>query len=151
MTSVTSAEQLGRVRQLLRVQAKVRGVSYEPALGPVDFRPYLPKRWCDNCYPGRGHDAAEHRKICRCGCHIGISWLIVGGESGPGARPFDLAWARSAVQQCQDAGVAVFVKQMGSNARCDVPGGHAEIHFRARKGGDWSEWPQDLRIREFPQ
>ena len=124
MTSVTSGEQLGRVRQLGRVPAKVRGVSYEPALGPVDFGHFL-----------------TH----------GLHWLIVGGESGPGARPFDLAWARSAVQQCRDAGVAVFVKQMGSRPRCDVPGGYAEIQFRDRKGGDMSEWPEDLRVREFPR
>ena len=161
MTSVTSGEQLGRVRQLGRVPAKVRGVSYEPALGPVDFRPYLPgcDKDCEQCARIREH----MREWPRGTGHLpmgsasrdpphrdGISWLIVGGESGPGARPFDLAWARSAVQQCKDAGVAVFVKQMGSRPRCDVPGGYAEIQFRDRKGGDMSEWPEDLRVREFP-
>jgi hypothetical protein len=43
-----------------------------------------------------------------------LDWLIVGGESGHGARPFDVAWARSIVRQCREAGVACFVKQLGA-------------------------------------
>lgn len=74
------------------------------------------------------------------------------------ARPFDLAWARSAIVQCRAAGVPVFCKQLGakpiSNDSADR--GHAGMHpyqsvpLRDRKGGDWSEWPADLRVREFP-
>jgi hypothetical protein len=45
----------------------------------------------------------------------GIDWVIIGGESGGGARRFNVAWARSLVAQCREAGVAPFVKQMGSN------------------------------------
>lgn len=67
--------------------------------------------------------------------------MIVGGESGPGARPMDLAWARSLVAQCKAAGVAVFYKQGGKSNRCshDMKGGHFEC------------FPEDLKVREFPR
>jgi protein gp37 len=103
-------------------------VSYEPALGPVD--------WI-------GWDFLEQG--------------IVGGESGPGARPFDLEWARSAVKQWRAAGTAPFVKQLGSNPYAMVqPEGYdapyrVEPQFDHKKGGDMSEWPEDLQfVREGP-
>lgn len=88
-----------------------------------------------------------------------IDWVIVGGESGPGARPCDVAWIRSIVQQCKAAGVACFVKQLGSTPVSSRPAdfengdtitGEADLILRDRKGGDPSEWPEDLRVREFP-
>lgn len=83
-----------------------------------------------------------------------VDWVIVGGESGRGARPFDLAWARSVVAQCRGAGVPVFVKQLGDDPVQTGPdatrlGSIAEL--RARKGGDPAEWPADLRVREWPR
>lgn len=85
-------------------------------------------------------------------------WIIVGGESGPGARPFDVAWARSTIAQCRAASVPVFCKQLGSAPA--VSGAEAdpshptfkalEFGLRDRKGGDMEEWPEDLRVREFP-
>lgn len=196
LTSVTSAEQLGRVRQLLRVPAKVRGVSYEPALGKVDFGPWLPgcDPDCEECRRENEH-IAEYRgtgrlplgRVTRERPHrSGIDWLIIGGESGPGARPFDVEWARRAVKQCRSASVAAFVKQLGANIRerndagfdADMspessawtlpdpigqvehnPNGFREeyqgapvrIRLRDKKGGDMAEWPEDLRVREFPR
>jgi protein gp37 len=72
----------------------------------------------------------------------GIGWCIIGGESGPGARPMDIGWVRDLISQCRDAGVAPFVKQLGSvlGARYGAGG----------KGGDWDAWPDDIRVREFP-
>lgn len=100
----------------------------------------------------------------------GIGWVIVGGESGPGARPMDIAWVRSIVAQCKAAGVSCFVKQMGSNPmrahngsasdtisamtgphRDGVAGKFVPIILKDHKGGDMSEWPADLRVREFPE
>lgn len=80
-------------------------------------------------------------------------WLIVGGESGPGARPFDVPWARSVVQQCKAANVPCFVKQLGSEPReyAEIAGALAHLQLRDRKGGDISEWPADLMVREFPE
>lgn len=96
-----------------------------------------------------------------------LHWIIVGGESGNGARPFHVEWARSIVAQCRAAGVACFVKQLGANTRwngCSGPGEHWpsglrktdtreggwRVHLVDRKGGDMAEWPEDLRVREFP-
>jgi len=117
-----------RVPLLLQTPAAVRWVSYEPALGPVRFH------W------GLVHDQGER-----------LHWIVIGGESGPGARPFDVAWARSTVAQCKAAGVPAFVKQLGarpldSEGRCNA---HLAV-MKSRKGGDMAEWPEDLRVREFP-
>lgn len=106
-----------RIPVLLTLPAAVRWVSYEPALGPVDF-------------------AGE----------AGIDWIVVGGESGPGARPFDLAWARSTIAQCRAAETACFFKQAGSNPMLDG----ASVRLLDRKGGDLAELPADLHVREWP-
>jgi hypothetical protein len=75
----------------------------------------------------------------------------------------DLAWARSLVAQCKTAGVPVFVKQLGSRPFVEAAevrrmsfGGmriddEGQIHLRHPKGGDISEWPADLRVREYPK
>jgi protein gp37 len=125
-----------RIPLLLQVPAEVRFVSYEPALGPVYFTPWL------------------HR----------LDWLIIGGESGPGARPFDVAWAESAIEQAKAAGVPVFMKQFGKDPRegnvngncgnfeCTHPScGYIRWKLKHRKGGDPSEWPEWARVREFPR
>lgn len=137
-----------RIPILLQTPAAVRWVSAEPLLGPVDLDLYL-------SYSGRVLS------------HGGIDWVVVGGESGPGARPCDVAWIRSIRDQCQAAGVPVFVKQLGSqpyvvegsrdaqewsslgaSAAMDDCGG---IHTKDRKGNDPAEWPTDLRVREWPR
>jgi len=77
----------------------------------------------------------------------GIDWVIVGGESGGSARRFDLEWAESLQEQCAREGVAFFLKQLG---RHPFRGG-VELNLADRHGGDWSEWPEHLRVREIPQ
>lgn len=90
-----------------------------------------------------------------------IDWVIVGGESGPGARPCDIGWVLDIVGQCSEAGVPSFVKQLGARAydgaegaRCDGEPHEwawlSEQGMRDRKGGDPSEWPADLQVRQFP-
>lgn len=105
-----------------------------------------------------------------------LDWVIVGGESGPGARPCDVAWIRSIVEQCRAARVPAFVKQLGAvpidgagraplstisrSRRGTVDGAIADdggdaqtwdrIPLANRKGNDPAEWPSDLRVREFP-
>src|SRR5579872_16983 len=98
-----------RVPLLVQTPAALRFVSYEPALGPVDF----------------GGDLAA------------LDWLIIGGESGPGARPFEIRWAERAIKDCHSCGVACFVKQLG-----------ASVMARDSKGGNPEEWPEHLRVRE---
>lgn len=71
-------------------------------------------------------------------------WVIVGGESGSHARPCRVAWIRKFVQARRPGGAKLFVKQLGSNVP-DFSG------LKHPKGGDPEEWPQDLRVREFPE
>lgn len=128
-----------RLAHLRKVPALTRFVSYEPALGEVDWKPLI-------------SDGAIH-------------WIIVGGESGGGSRPFDIAWARKTVKQCAEAGIACFVKQLGAYPLVEL-GGKLALPTRVSKhdqeqrptykmvdakGGDWSEWPKELRVRQFPR
>ena len=85
-----------------------------------------------------------------------IDWVIVGGESGPGSRHFRTDWAESLRGQCQRQKVAFFMKQVGSNAwlssRNDN-GGRMLLGMETsdRKGGNPMDWPEKLRVREFPK
>lgn len=76
----------------------------------------------------------------------GIRWAIVGGESGMPARPFDIGWARSVLRQCREQQVACFVKQLGHRP----VSGQSPLKLRNHKGGEWTEWPTDLRVRQYP-
>jgi protein gp37 len=76
----------------------------------------------------------------------GIDWVIAGGESGAYAKPFDLQWARSLQAQCSKAGASFFMKQMGAKPYQDG----TLLALNDRHGGDWDEWPADLRVREMP-
>lgn len=75
-----------------------------------------------------------------------LDWVIQGGESGPNAHAFDLAWARELRDACAAAHVAYFLKQLGRQPT--IAG--KTLRLRDAHGGDWSEWPDDLRIRQFP-
>lgn len=140
-----------RIPLLLQTPAAVRFVSYEPALGPVDFTGYLGSK-CPECgrVMKRGwHDCTELE--CDGRPRPLLDWVIAGGESGPGARPFDLDWARSARDQCEAAGIAFFMKQVGSRPIFTWdPEKDAAPKLRDRKGGDMSEWPTWARVRQFP-
>jgi len=138
--SVVNQEEADRdIPKLLRIPTAVPWVSYEPALGPVDLG-----------------------MIGRSLITPHIAWIVVGGESGPRARPFDLKWARDTIRQGEAAQVPIFVKQLGSNPfdgglqSCEGPLGNCVAHDYAKfrlsdsKGTDPSEWPQDTRVREFP-
>lgn len=164
-----------RIPSLLQTPAAVRFVSYEPALGPVDFTRI------SRSNVGRNALRVEPRlwNGLTPRPEQYLDWIIVGGEAGPGARPFDLAWARSTVKQCREAGARAFVKQLGANVR-DVNDGrfsgdedepHAwpgntsfehdprdgyqgapvRVRLRHRKGADMEEWPRDVRVREWPE
>ncbi len=76
----------------------------------------------------------------------GINWLIIGGESGQGARPFNLDWARNLIGECKHQRVACFMKQFG---RQPWDGGK-RLKLASAKGGDMTEWPVDIRVREYP-
>ena len=123
-----------RIPLLLQTPAAVRWISAEPLLGPLDLSQFLPGGWgCSGS-----------------GSIVSLDWVVVGGESGPGARPFDLAWARSIRDQCKASGTACFVKQIGAWPVYigAIPG--ARFRLEDRAGGDMAEWLEDLRVREYP-
>jgi protein gp37 len=147
-----------RIHLLLQTPAAVRFISAEPLLGPVDFRPHL---YCPQCGYSK-KDVAElmDHRLCK-GPGPAIDQIVVGGESGPGARPCDVEWIRAIVRQCREANVACFVKQLGFSPvgiadgiayrgnTTQMPDGFYRF-LNDRKGSDPSEWPEDLRVREFP-
>jgi protein gp37 len=140
-----------RIPILLSIPARVRFLSMEPLLGSVDLTPWLE---CQECR-GKTWDRVDvHPVPCPvCGGNYrGVDWAIIGGESGPRARPFDLAWCESIVDQCRAAGVACFVKQFGScPVATPVPGYTTRLaKLKDSHGGDPEEWPERFRVREFP-
>jgi protein gp37 len=166
-----------RIPALLKIPAKIRFLSCEPLLGPVsltsevliranedhpDCVGYMvgPDDGLSLLFPTRA-EAFEK---------VGIHWVITGGESGKGARANHIEWHEALVTQCRDAVVKCFVKQMGANtlchnanrfdfpdstklvATCCVEGVAAcGIAWKHPKGGDPSEWPENLRVRQFPE
>jgi protein gp37 len=205
-----------RIPHLLQIPAAVRAVSYEPAIGPVDFSAYIyaPMR-CRACgsmavrydanpkglptidSPARaiiaGRPVPHSPGTCLLGAPLtgdpgaercmkcdsldvqhlpALDQIIVGGESGPGARPFRLRWAEDVRRQCRDAGVAFFMKQMGSIAlvpacsqthfdyREEFGGAYGFAEYAADprlwrwklpgKGDDPLTWPKSLRVQQFP-
>ena len=116
-TTETQLETARRVPHLVAIPAAIRFLSVEPMLEAIDLSPWL--------------DQLQH--------------VIVGGESGVGnrSRPMQPDWLRALRDQVQAAGLALFVKQLGSN-RAAWPG------VRHLKGEDPAEWPADLQIQDFP-
>lgn len=133
-----------RIPDLLATPAAVRFISAEPLLGPIHLGNL---RQCDHCgaIPKRlwdGDPYADPSSVWtarRCPLHydpgdgcdgvlVGVDWVIVGGESGQGARPMHPAWVRSLRDQCADTGTAFFFKQWG----------------------EWGEWDTQSPVRDYP-
>jgi len=163
IASVVNQEEADRDLPKLRALRCRRGVSYEPALGRIDWCELFGMWWNSTmqCFEASGQDFKRD-----------LDWIIIGGESHQGvhrARPFHLEWARATVRQCRAAGVPVFVKQLGSHVAWDggqtpeehwpdfeVPRhddtghGYWRVHLKDRAGADPAEWPADLRVQQFP-
>lgn len=136
ITVVTQEEANRDIPKLLRLKDEHGipwiGLSMEPLLERVTFRWSAWGPW-----PYGGHlDGLKP-----------VDWVIVGGESGNGSRPFDTAWADSIVAECAEAGVPCFVKQLGANV---IKSGVA-CPKGAKKGDDMNEWPEAIRVREMPK
>ncbi|WP_213287537.1 DUF5131 family protein [Bradyrhizobium sp. sGM-13] len=121
-----------RIPDLLRTPAAVRFISAEPLLGPIDLEDIVTK--------GDGYE--DHRSALECDVAVEddeefggatVSWVIVGGESGDGARPMHPDWVRSLRDQCDRAGVPFFFKQWGAW----IP-----FYDRDRDDPDWRNVPQ---------
>lgn len=119
-----------RIPLLLKTPAAVWFTSAEPLLGPINL--------------GMATFGLDNR-IQK---HSFLDWVIVGGESGPGARACEVEWIRQIVAQCKASMVPVFVKQLGAHPYFSNTGN--TLTLKDRKGGDMSKWPEDLKVREFP-
>lgn len=105
VTITNQAEADRDIPKLLAVPARVRFLSMEPLLGPVNL---------ERPRPGPDLDQGGGSKVCQPWLiQSGIHWVIVGGESGPGARPMSIQWARELRDQCVNAGVPFLFKQWG--------------------------------------
>jgi protein gp37 len=110
-TSVESQEYADkRIPELLHVGEMQNFLSIEPLLGPIDITPWIGA----------------------------LQWVIVGGESGPNARPMQPEWVRSLCDQCTTAGVPFFFKQWG--------GVHPTANGHTLDGKDWHEFPEFLHV-----
>jgi protein gp37 len=143
-----------RIPLLLQTPAAVSFISLEPMLGPVDVSRFM---WpVHDVWPAEyrspqearaaGATVTRHRQALVLSGRRFLDWVIVGGESGPGARPCDVAWIRSVVRQCREAGVPCFTKQWGSRPTEDG----RPIRLKSPKGGDPEEWGAGDWPREFP-
>ena len=142
-----------RIPALLATPAAVRFVSAEPLLGPLELGDWVrPVPGCRYANPDDGCCAHPRAATPECfrgaDCPVspdayhGLDWLIVGGESGPGARPLDLAWVQQLVDYAEAEVLPVYVKQLGAV--------WARTHGGPVKGGDPGRWPPQLRVRQFP-
>lgn len=102
--SIEDGSKKSRIRHLQETPAGVRFISIEPLIGPMGKLNFT-----------------------------GIDWVIVGGESGPGARPMDIEWVREVRDQCLESGVAFFFKQWG--------GPRPKSGGRELDGREWSQFP----------
>lgn len=165
-----------RIPHLLATPASVRFLSCEPLLEAVDLNP--PR--CQYCRDGGEVVEGDPPWCVRCDSEAvfghwldacaspkqpGINWVIVGGESGPGARPFNVEWAEFLLADCELAKVPCFIKQMGSAAYDPREAGPGdEVHPQGaaydpdcrlplsdRSGADPEEWGEHLRVQQFPE
>ncbi|MEX1116715.1 MAG: DUF5131 family protein [Akkermansiaceae bacterium] len=125
MTTLTGPDEdnLKRLADLKKVKAHIRGLSIEPLWERIPPSKLNLK---------------------------GIDWVIVGGESGSGfkfTRPFALEWVEELREHCRKHGVAFFLKQLGRNPTING----RVMRLKNGHGGEWEEWDEALRIREFPK
>ncbi len=138
-----------RIPILLETPSALRWVSIEPMIGPIVLEDVPvgmlgPLRW-----KGCPEDLPK------------LDWIVVGGESGPQARPVLREWIDSIVAECREADVPIFVKQLGA-AYADSRGclvgalyprpenDSAIVRLSNISGADMKEWPESLRVREWP-
>jgi protein gp37 len=132
-----------RYEHAKKIPTPVLFCSMEPLLGPIDVSWILEDNECANSHY--------------------LDWAIIGGESGRGARFCNVEWIRGITRQCKGMDIPVFVKQLGADAReaittqmgqPDTDGSSTAVErvdLKDSKGGNPAEWPEDLRVREFPR
>jgi len=127
-----------RIPLLLQTPASVRFVSVEPMLGYMLLSRYLNDGPIQRGKGLSGREAGTES----------LDWVIIGGESGPNARPFNVAAGRALMEQCQAAGVPTWWKQFGA---LPVTDGSPFARFKDRAGADPAEWPEWARVQQMPE
>lgn len=123
--SVESQDYMHRIDELLKVPAAIKFLSVEPLISPISFNDYNP------------------------GILKKIDWVIIGGESGWETglyryRKCEIDWIESIINECKESGTKVFVKQLGSYLA-------KKLSLKDKFGGEFSEWQESMKIREFPE
>jgi protein gp37 len=122
-TSIESGNYVSRADHLREAPAAVRFISAEPLIGPLSNLDL-----------------------------VDIDWLIIGGESGAGARPLEVAWVEDLLVNCFETATAPFVKQLGSVWARNTTWAGKSVHAHGdTKGGDPQYWSSHLRFRTYPQ
>lgn len=133
-TVVTQEEADRDIPKLARIPATVRFLSIEPQIERIDLCEAFGIWWNQtmDCWESSGSQIKRP-----------VDWVITGGESKQygKCRPYKIEWAASLVRVCKGAGVPVFVKQLGHDANMEGYTG---------KGDNPIEWPESIRVREFP-
>jgi len=134
-----------RIHDLLRTPAAVRWISAEPLLGPLDLNAIRMKYWQLSALDNRPWISVEDGRQISAD-HEGLpklDWVVVGGESGPKARPINRQWVRSLLGQCSAADVPFHYKQHGEwfpYGELDADG-HQNSMTKGERPGFWHEWP----------
>lgn len=162
ISNQTTADKMVPELLMCRDLSPVLFLSCEPLLGPIRLRTGIYSMVSSMGTKCTGLGPALGTSL------DGIGQVITGGESGPNARDCNIDWIRSIGQECQTADVAWFNKQLGARvvdhdataahsfpeSQCWPDGTKTDGHrvlLKNPKGGDMSEWPEDLRVRQFPQ
>ena len=149
-TIVSQAEADRDIPKLLQVPARVRFLSMEPLLGPVNLTHIEVWGGDAEIYPLKGTTDCVDDEGAPTDDVPALDWVIVGGESGPRARPMHPDWARSLRDQCQAAGTPFLFKQWGEWMPADGDGETVSLTFPigAPTGPDnpeWHNWPDGVQ------
>lgn len=152
--TVESRDYEGRIQTILPIPALIHFVSIEPCLGLVDVSGFLRPRICSQC--GRSWaDRACGPTHALLAARGGLDWVVLGGETGPGARPMHPVWARGPRDQCIANGIPFFFKGWGEWAVAESPpglpfGGPSALHRVGKKktgrlldGREWNQMPEN--------
>jgi protein gp37 len=144
-----------RIPHLLALKAKhphlISWVSVEPMLEAMYVQRYLRQSGTrGTCFDIDGqwwHSPGSCKH-----CTPALDWIVIGGESGPKARSFNVSAGRELMTQCQNAGVPVFWKQFGRRPlqHCD-PGVCVPLVFKDPAGSNPDEWPEWAKVQQFPR
>lgn len=134
-----------RINHLSTIPAPVLFLSIEPLLDGVNLEPWIYHDQCGCVQEDVSRATTQFCHLCNgTGAVTVIDWVIVGGESGAGAREMAPEWLGFIERQCEVSGIPVFIKQLGTHLAI-------KMELKDKKGGNPDEWPPEWRVRQFPR